>query len=101
MEAFLRPFAAAFRALPAVVFDDLAGSTEFVKARTKLHAGRRWLYVVNTHHEPAEMTLRLTAAATDLVSGEAAAPGTLRLSLKPYELRSFSLPADASVSVAP
>lgn len=101
MEAYLRPFAAAFRALPAVVFDDLAGSTEFVKVRTKLHNGRRWFYVVNTHHEPAEMALRLTAAATDLVSGEAAAPGTLRLSLKPYELRSFSLPADASVSVAP
>lgn len=99
MEKHLRPFASAFRALPAVVFEDVAGGTEFVKVRSKVYGGRRWFYVVNTHHEPAAMSLNVTAPVTDLVSGETREAGTLRLELKPYELRSFSLPVNGAVSI--
>ena len=51
MEEHLRRFAAAFRALPPVVMDDVGGDA-FVKVRACTYEGRRYAYVVNTADEP-------------------------------------------------
>ena len=95
MEDVLVPFVRAFRALPAVVFDD-AGGTEAVKLRRKDFDGRSWFYVVNTDKVPVTVRLSVPKRAQDLVTGERAgglfSEETLTLRLKPYELRSYVAP---------
>ena len=95
MEEVLVPFAQAFRALPAVVFDDVGG-TETVKLRHKDFDGRSWFYVVNTDKVPATARISMPKRAHDLVTGERVgglfAEETQTLRLKPYELRSYSAP---------
>lgn len=70
-------FAQAYRALPAVRFDDVEGLTDPVRVRQQVVDGRARFYVLNTLPIPAEVTLNLR--------GEPA----LRLDLQPYELRTF------------
>ena len=95
MEDVLVPFVQAFRALPAVVFDDMGG-TETIKLRHKDFDGRSWFYVVNTDMKPATVRLAVPKRAHDLVTDERVgglfSEETLTLQLKPYELRSFSAP---------
>ncbi|NMA47888.1 MAG: hypothetical protein GX945_15135 [Lentisphaerae bacterium] len=103
MEEYLVPFARAFRALPAKVFDDIESGSEVVKVRQCNFAGKTWFYVVNTDHKPATITLNVSASAiTDLLTNAPArehAAGKTALSLAPYQLRSFSAPAGTSISV--
>ena len=95
MEDVLVPFVQAFRALPAVVFDDVGG-TETVKLRHKDFDGRSWFYVVNTDMKPATVTLAVPKGAHDLVTGERVggffSEETVTLRLKPYEMRSYTAP---------
>ncbi len=95
MEEMLVPFAQAFRALPAVVFDD-AGGTETVKLRHKDFDGRSWFYIVNTDKTPVTVKLSVPRRTDDLATGERVggllAGTTLTLHLKPYELKSFAAP---------
>ena len=95
MEDMLVPFVQAFRALPAVVFDDVGG-TETVKLRHKDFDGRSWFYVVNTDKTPATVRLSVPKRAHDLVTDERVggifSEDTLTLRLKPYEMRSYVAP---------
>jgi hypothetical protein len=95
MEDVLVPFVQAFRALPAVVFDDVGG-TETVKLRHKDFDGRSWFYIVNTDMKPARVKLSVPKRTHDLVTDERVggvfSEETLTLQLKPYEMRSFSAP---------
>lgn len=104
MEAFLIPFAKAFRALPAKRFDDVPGASETVKVRALEHGGNLWFYVVNTADEAAGVTVGTdTTDITDLVTGvkpTELAGQTLTLTLAPYQLRSFRAAGGARIGVA-
>ena len=96
-EEVLVPFIQAFRALPAVVFDDLPGldPESPVRVRAKAFRGKAYFYAINTGDAPDEVHLAIPAGTTDLVGGEAVEgdrAATVTLKLEPYELRSFSAP---------
>ena len=97
MEDVLVPFVQAFRALPAVVFDDVGAATpDGVRLRQKTYEGASWFYVVNTEAKPVRVTLEVPKRTRDLVRDERVGglmgASTLDLVLQPYELRSYSAP---------
>ena len=98
MEPRLVPFARAFRALPAVVMEDVETGHPAVRVRACTFQGKSWFYVVNTDFRPASILLGMPKDAADLVSGETygsalfGGDGTVRLDLGPYDFRSFSAP---------
>jgi hypothetical protein len=93
-------FAKAYRALPAVKFDDVAGLADPVRVRQKVVDGGNYFYVLNRLPYPVDAELRLDGAeAVDLVNGEKSSNGKLSLTLRPYDLRSFRQ-ADAQGKVA-
>ena len=97
MEDVLVPFVQAFRALPAVVFDDVGAATpDGVRLRQKTYEGASWFYVVNTEAKPVRVTLEVPKRSRDLVRDERVGglmgASTLDLVLQPYELRSYSAP---------
>lgn len=95
MEEFLVPFAAAFRALPAMPFEEVEGSSETVKIRKYSDGKQTWFYIANTSEE--EVSVTLTTHATELIDLarhvriRKSPPQTLKL--QPYQLRSFLIPA--------
>ena len=97
MEEKLVPFFQAFRALPAVVMDDVAAVGN-VRVRACTFYGKTYFYVVNTGMKSESVTLEMPAKTADLVSGETFGGGlfggstTQKLALGPYEMRSFSAP---------
>jgi hypothetical protein len=98
MEDVLVPFLQAFRALPAVVMDDVAAEGA-VRVRQCRYAGETYFYVVNTGLKPATVTLEFPPKTRNLVTGEVFVGRFLgfrgethTLALAPYELRSFAAP---------
>ena len=97
-EDVLVPFIQAFRALPAVVFDDVAAevSSPLVKVRRKAFDGKEYFYAINTGDTPARVTLDLPPGTMDLVTQERLSPndasGKGTFDLQAYELRAFSAP---------
>jgi hypothetical protein len=96
VEDKLLEFARALRSLPAERFADLPGSTDTIKVRALQKQGIAWLYIANTEHREAAVTLEFTAAPErrrDLAAGRdlPLTGNTLRLTLKPYELRALQL----------
>lgn len=97
MEDVLVPFLQAFRALPAVVFDDVAAVGD-VRVRAKTYDGKSWFYVVNTSDRKQKIKIEFPAKTVNLVSGEVYKGGLfggaekLELELAPYEMRSYSAP---------
>ena len=88
------PYVQAFRALPAVVFDDVGAATpDGVRLRQKTYEGASWFYVVNTESKPVRVTLEVPKRARDLVRDERVGglmgSAMLELVLKPYELRAY------------
>lgn len=98
MEDVLVPFVQAFRALPAVVMDDVPCGVDDVRVRQCTFNGRSYFYVVNTGATPRAVTLAFPAKTENLVSGETFGGGlfggatTQELKLGPYELRSYTAP---------
>ena len=97
MEDVLVPFVQAFRALPAVVFDDVgAAAPDGVRLRQKTYEGVSWFYVVNTEAKPVRVKLEVPKSTRDLVRDELVGglmgASTLELTLQPYEMRSYSAP---------
>ena len=89
-EDVLVPFIQTFRALPAVVFDDVpCAGDPLVKVRRKDFDGKTYLYAINTGDTPARVTLELPSGAEDLVTRARMAQRET-LSLQPYELRVFA-----------
>ena len=89
----IRPFARAFRSLPAKTFDTAAGEN-FVVARQLAGPDTTYLYLLNNHHTPAQVAVTLTgepAGVINLVDGKQVAEGdTLELILPAYGLHAFS-----------
>ena len=99
MEAELVPFAQAFRALPAVVMEDVAAPAENVRVRACSFNEKTYFYVVNAGGSPATVRLEFPAKTQDLVTGETWGDGFFgggatvqELKLRPWELRSYSAP---------
>ena len=103
MDEFLRPFAQAFRALPAQPFADLDTHSETVVARVLELNGDTWFYIANTGDTPATVDLAISGdGVIDLVTGKALDGfrdnhGTL--SLAPYDLRSCKTSGSQSIGV--
>ncbi|MDD4539008.1 MAG: hypothetical protein PHT80_08350 [Lentisphaeria bacterium] len=103
MEEFLRPFAQAFRALPAQPFADLDTHSDTVVARILELNGDTWFYIANTSDTPAIVDLAISGdGVMDLVSGKALDGfrdnhGTI--TLPPYELRAFKTGGSQSIGV--
>lgn len=91
MEEELVPFVQAFRALPAVVMEDLMAPNGNVRVRGRMYDGRYYFYVVNAGGEPAETTITFPKGTANLVTGEAY-EGRQKLKLRAWELRSYSAP---------
>jgi len=96
-EDVLVPFIQAFRALPAVVFDDVGGSSDsLVKVRQKEFGGKSYFYAINTSEKTASVTLKVPPGTEDLVTkarlAQDGSPQTVTLDLQAYELRSFAAP---------
>ena len=89
-EDVLRPFVANFRALPAVVFQDVAlpaGGPPAARLRKATVDSATWYYALNTGHEPCKVAL--PEPLTDALTGK---PVPSPLPLDAYELRAFRVP---------
>ncbi|OGV67320.1 MAG: hypothetical protein A3K19_01990 [Lentisphaerae bacterium RIFOXYB12_FULL_65_16] len=93
MEPYLARYAQAFRALPAVKFEDIDAATDPVRARQKVVDGKNYFYLQNRLPVPVETTVALKGEGevTDLVAG---APVTragdgFRVTLEPYQLYAY------------
>jgi len=98
----IRPFALAYRALPARKFDTVGTSTDPVAVRTLMCDGKRYLYLVNRRHQPVSVEVRLdkpTGKATDLATNQQTeAPSRWPVALGPYQLRSFGIAPEVEVA---
>ena len=91
MEVQLRRFMAAFRALPAVPMQEVAGvGDERVRVRDVEYEGRRYFYIVNTDCRARTVSLPWAGTSRDLVTGERF-KDRLEFVLEPYGLRSFKM----------
>ena len=89
-EDVLRPFVANFRALPAVVFQDVslpAGAPASARLRKATVDGATWYYALNTGHEPCK--LPLPGPLLDALTGK---PVPSPLPLDAYELKALRAP---------
>jgi hypothetical protein len=97
----LRNFARAYRALPAEKFDTVGPSTDPVAVRTRIHGGKRYLYLINREYYPVKVHLSFNKKAEKVT--DLAAEKTFSISkqwvveLHPYELSSFTM--DSSIQV--
>lgn len=96
------PFARAYRALPAKKFETVGNSTDPVAVRTLVDAGRRYVYLINRDYYPVEVDLQVAngvGEATDLATNQPIdASAVWKLTLGPYQLRSFALTAETSIT---
>ena len=89
-EDVLRPFVANFRALPAVVFQDVAlpaGSSPAARLRKAVAGGHTWYYALNTGHTPCKVAL-----PEPLIDVLASKPVSSPFVLDAYELRALRAP---------
>jgi len=97
----IRPFARAYRALPAKKFETVGTTTDPVAVRTLLCDNQRYLYLVNREYYPVTVVLNLknkTGKATDLSTSQSVqAKDRWTVTLSPYQLSSFSLPPEAEI----
>lgn len=91
MEDELAPFAQAFRALPAVVMSEVARRGNVVMRQADFKE-RSWFYIVNAGGTPADIRLRVPPGTRNLVDG-GLVEGDVRLSLLPWDIRSYSAPS--------
>jgi hypothetical protein len=98
----LRPFALAFRALPAQKFATVGEDTDPVTVRTLISGDKRYVYLVNREYYPSEISVSLTNATGKIVnlsdnSKQSATP-TWNLKLGAYELQSFALAPEVGIA---
>ena len=92
MEEYLRAFAAAYRALPAVVMKEI-GRKGNVVLRYADYDGKSYFYVVNTDWKPTTVKLAVPSGTHNLVAGNAMTDVVTELNLGPYQLMSFAAPS--------
>ena len=105
VEEKLAAFSRAYRALPARRFTDLAGSTETTKSRCLTMPEGTWFYAVNTGQKPSSVSFTFNRAPgpiSELGAGceRSGSERTLKVDLKPDEMRSFKVAAGASPTAA-
>lgn len=97
----LRRFAQAYRALPREKFSTVGATTDPVALRTLARDALRYFYLVNREYYPVEVEVTFSSEPPDLrdlAAGEpVAAAQTLRLTLGPYDLRSFAMAPQCEV----
>ena len=89
-EDVLRPFVANFRALPAVVFQDVAlpsGAPAAARLRKAVVNGVTWYYALNPGYEPCQIAL--PEPLVDALTGK---PVPSTLPLDGYELKALRIP---------
>ena len=91
MEGHLRAFAAAYRALPAVVMNEIVRQGNVV-LRHADYDGQSYFYVVNTDWKPTTVKLAVPSGTHNLVTGAEIPSGATELNLGPYQLMSFVAP---------
>jgi hypothetical protein len=91
MEEHLRAFAAAYRALPAVVMKEI-GRKGNVVLRQADYDGKSYFYLVNTNYAQADVVLSVPDGTRNLLT-DTSLSGEVKLTLAPYQLVSFSAPA--------
>ncbi len=89
MEEHLRAFAAAYRALPAVVMKEI-GRKGNVVLRHADYDGESYFYVVNTGLAPMMVKLAVPPGTRNLVTGECASGDVLEMELGTYQLVGFA-----------
>ena len=98
----LRPFAAAYRALPAKKFETIVENTDPVTVRTLADGGKRYVYLVNREYYPSDVTVALTNATGKIVNlsddSKQPASATWNLKLGAYELQSFALALEVGIA---
>ncbi|MFZ2657850.1 MAG: family 10 glycosylhydrolase [Victivallales bacterium] len=99
----IRRFSQAYRALPREKFDTVGTSTDPVAVRTLVHGGKRFLYLVNREHYPVTVDIsfdRKAGTMTDLATGDIKkiSNDSWQIILTGYELRSFALSKDVSIT---
>ena len=98
----LRPFAAAYRALPAKKFETVGENTDPVTVRTVVDGGKRYVYLVNREYYPGDVTVTLTNATGKIVNlsdtRKQPATPTWNLLLGAYELQSFVLAPEVGIT---
>lgn len=102
MEKELLPFSAAFRALPAVRFDDVKGIEDPVRVRQKIVDGNLYFYALNRLPVPVTIKIALMGKGNieePATGNTVAAASQLTVELPPFGLRSFHV-ASAGVKVA-
>ncbi|MBL4702477.1 MAG: hypothetical protein JKX85_14605 [Phycisphaeraceae bacterium] len=90
-------FSQAYRTLPAIKFDNIKGIEDPIRVRQKIVDGRNYFYVLNRLPVEVEFSITLSnnAPAKDLISGQQASLS--QITLKPYGLRTFNVPANVRV----
>ena len=98
----LRPFAAAYRALPAKKFETVGENTDPVTVRTLADGGKRYVYLVNREYYPSDVTVTLTNMTGKIANlsdnSKQPATATWSLKLEAYELRSFALAPEVRIA---
>lgn len=92
MEENLADFSKAFRALPAVQFNDVKGLEDPVRVRQAVVDGKLYFYVLNRLPMPVQVDIKLfkNGSLTDITNQkEYSSASELPLSLKPFDLRVF------------
>jgi hypothetical protein len=98
----IRRFAAAYRALPRRKFETVGYTTDPVAVHTLRHEGKRYFYLVNRDYYPVQVQFafdRSPGKMQDLATGEnLRASRRWEIELGPYELRSFAVAGDVSIT---
>jgi hypothetical protein len=98
----VRPFALAYRALPAKRFQTVGQNTDPVTLRTLVDGGNRYVYLVNREYYPVRVVVRLTHATGKTInlstSVQTPTAETWHLPLGPYQLQSFALSSTVEVA---
>ncbi len=98
----MRPFAAAYRALPARKFETVGENTDPVTVRTLVDGGKRYVYLVNREYYPSAVTVTLTNTTGKIVNlsdnSKQSATATWNLKLGAYELQSFTLAPEVGIA---
>ena len=99
-----RPVGVAYQSIPKGQYRTLEGKglDRNVVVRESVSDGRRAFYVVNPVWWKAEATIKLSGdtEVSDLVNGDTMRGHELKLSLQPYDVRVFQIPADTDIASA-
>ena len=94
-------FALAYRALPKQKFETVGSKTDPVAIRTLVYGNKRYMYMVNRDYYPVAVEITFNQSPDDFMELATGAimynENPCRLTLAPYELRSFSMNPETEI----